>query len=167
MRGLLRPEDIDLVSPLSREECVRRLKESVRKIPFGRGTITGDIGRGGFRIQRAGSLFFHQILRAQMLHRDGSTQVSCRLGLNRHMFKALGILAISIVVNIVSVGRHLDDPDILGEAGAVFIFVALLLIYLASRLIRMRKDRDLLLGFLAATIEARPAVPRPLIPAED
>ena len=161
MRGLFRPEDIDLVSPLSREECARRLKASVRKTLFGRGYIDGDVGRDGFRIQRAGSLSFHRILRAQLLDREGSTQVSCRLALNRRMFTLLGILVVSLVVNIVSVTRHLGDPEAPGEIATLLVGVTLVVIYVASRFIRMRNDRDMLLDFLAARIEARPAVPRP------
>jgi hypothetical protein len=72
----------DLISPLSREECVQRLR--MKADPAWSGTVIGSVGQTSFRLRKRIGYrnSFQYSLSGKMIDDNGGTRLHCRIGLH-------------------------------------------------------------------------------------
>ena len=165
---------IDLVSPLPRGECVKRLQSNVssywaiasaNKVV---GSIDGDTLRLRKRIYYRNS--FQPTLRGRLSDAPGGTRIHCEfrsIPLTPILIAAgvIVVVAIGMVASLLA-SRHIRFEDIplvaiLIPLGALPLFVGLGFgtIWFGRRL--ARGDEDMLLDFLRKTLDARQESPSP------
>ena len=152
------------VSPLPREECVRRLKEKVRLFWGG----AKDAPRG--RVSDRGATLrmpiwyrnsFQTILRLSLSDNPaGGTDLTCRFGINRFVLVFLGFWFAGVAgFGILAVAQ----TPFSGETVAVSMPLApLFMIVFGSGLVGFgryiaRNEKAELLAFVAGTLDAVPA----------
>ncbi len=159
---------IDLISPLPRGECVRRLQANVssywaiasaNKVV---GSIDGDALRLRKRIYYRNS--FQPTLRGSLADAPGGTRIRCEFGTISlaPILIAAGVIFVIAIAMAATLGRGIELRNvplvaILVPLGALPLFAGLGFgtIWLGRRL--ARGDEAYLLDFLRKTLEARDA----------
>jgi hypothetical protein len=161
-------ESLDLISPLPRDECVRRLQVATDRwwALFGSRPLVGHVGESFLRVRkRIGYGNSFQCRLSATLEDEGSrTRLRCRLGMHPSVtlfmaFWFCGVVLIGAEV-LVSTAAALLRGDasaqawmgIIGPFGMLAFGVALV----AFGRFLARNEREFLLNFLRATIDARP-----------
>jgi hypothetical protein len=168
--GLIRSETVELKSPLSRNECVQRLRRELNapwKI-FGDGPVMGTVSEASLRARKRiwyGNSF--QTILSAVMSDDGTrTHIACKFGLSCFVrvfsiFWLAGVLSVGGMLFLASLASLVSDPTqamkgtawvglVVPPAMILFFFVGLGFgRYLA------RDERDCLLQYLNATIAAQ------------
>ena len=157
-------EQIVLTSPLSAEECMRRLRGSVRSdwATFSSAAVLGKVGDTSFRIRKRPSPFvrnsFQTHLYARVERLGSQTQITCRIGMNRFIAVfTMSWFAFVLAFASVAGGATLFSAS-KGDA-AITLAISVGMGFLGTGLVRWgrfmsRGDRSFLLAFLRTTIDA-------------
>jgi hypothetical protein len=162
-------KSFDLMSPLARDECVRRLQANTAS-PWARllstKPVVGRVEDTSFRIRKRLEAFnnpFQPHLWGELLDEDGRTRVRCRFGMNEFVviFMAFwlsvvliagGPVAISAIASLLRGGAQADAWRSIVMAAAMPAFGVA---FVGLGLFSARNERRFLLDFLRGTIAAR------------
>jgi hypothetical protein len=162
---------VDLVSPLRREECVRRLREHVDAWPglYGTRSVIGQIGETAFTLrQRVGYRnSFRTVLRGTFVDESRSTRLHCRSGVQPFarifiLFWLAAVLAGACAIGLPVVWALVEGTHAQTAKPVGVIFVPLLMfcfgIVLTKGGRRMaRGEHQYLVEFLGKQLDARAA----------
>lgn len=153
----------DLISPLSREECVQRLRSKAD--PAWSGSIVGSVGETSFRWRKR--IYyrnsFQYSLSGKLIDDNGQTRLHCRIGLHPFVRAFLafwfGVVLIACGVVTVSIAGALarGAPLATLQPGAAIPFLMLVggfALLMFGRYLS-RDEPDFLIDVLRQTIEAR------------
>jgi len=122
--GRERMRSVELVSPLSRAECVHRLRAEVGK-KGGSGAIVGRIGHTSVRLRKriAYRNWLQPQVRVELVEEGPQTRLRCRLGVHplSALFIGLVFAAITIAASMVPQGTGVDGGELLMLLGFAFL----------------------------------------------
>ena len=143
-------EDIDLISPLSREECATRLRTGIGgQWSFGNPAM-GSIEGWKLRIHRPGRNSLRLYLRATLEEEGEGTRLRCRIG--RDASQILSSIVFLIFVIAFLFMKVAYGGQSVGAEPLIAIFAVAIVVggyYWGNR------DRDVLLDFMRTTVEAQ------------
>jgi hypothetical protein len=150
----------DLISPLPREECVRRLSSKTGSAWDG-STVIGSIGETSFRLRKR--IFYRNSFQAslsgKLIDDNGETRVHCRVGLHPFVTAFLtvwiGIVLIGCIWTIVSLASGAIPAKQWPQAGIPFLMLAGGVAILKVGQYLSRDEADFLVDFVRRTLDAR------------
>jgi len=172
-RGWFGQERCELISPISRQECVARLHDAVgsRWSLFDTKPAIGRVGESSFSIRKRLRASFHNSLQTYLTGRlkaDGAaTRLLCRFGMHPFVigFMAIwfGMLVCFTIAAIVALARGaIAQSNGMIVVGHVMMWIFGIGLVAFGRFLA-RNERQFLLDFLQQTIDARPvARPEPV-----
>jgi len=153
----------DLISPLLREECVRRLRSNID--PAWGGTVVGSVGDASFRLRK--QIYYRNSFQYSLFGRlnddNGQTRLHCRMGLHPVVCAFLvvwfgGVLAacaaISIRMASVLAGGSLPENMWPGVMIPFLMLAGGVALVMAGKYLA-RDERAFLIDFLRRSVEAR------------
>src|SRR5665213_2701447 len=153
----------DLISPLSREECVQRLRSKID--PAWGGTVVGSVGDTSFRLRKP--IYyrnsFQYSLSGRLIDENGQTRLHCRIGLHPLVRAFLvvwfgGVLAacaaISIRMASVLAGGSLPENMWPGVMIPFLMLAGGVALVMAGKYLA-RDERAFLIDFLRRSVEAQ------------
>jgi hypothetical protein len=154
------PMILDLISPLSREECVQRLRSKTGSAWDG-STVIGSIGETSFRIRKR--IFYRNSFQAslsgKLIDDNGQTRVHCRVGLHPFVTTFLtvwiGIVLIGCIWMIVSLASGAIPLNRSPQAAVPFLMLAGGVAILKVGQHLSRDEADFLVDLVRKTLDAR------------
>jgi hypothetical protein len=163
------PKSCDLVSPLDRDECVRRLRARTRSLgedwefstDFGTKPVAGRVEEASFQIYKrvAYGNPFQPRLSGELIDEGGRTRVRCRFARHPLVVLIMGIWFGCLLISGSSVAitaQRLHDPAETWAAMIITVFIlALGVVFATLGLLVARNEPRFLVDFLRDTIAAR------------
>jgi hypothetical protein len=175
MRGLLRSlkadfavTEIELLSPLPHEECIRRIREEVSWLPVGSGPMVGRVRKDHIVVCKRinGSNAFQTQLTATFIRKGQETRIYCQFGVRPSVaiffvvwFTMIGLFAAAAVVSLFSALVHLGKGLGAGLLGVLFTAALLGFGGALAHLSRhaARDEQAFLIDILQTKLDARPS----------
>tara|TARA_R110000868_G_scaffold37022_2_gene130971 strand:- start:1339 stop:1809 length:471 start_codon:yes stop_codon:yes gene_type:complete len=152
-------------SPLSRDECIKRLRESVgsQQIAESNKTVIGTYGENSFEIRKAISYRnrFQTVLKASFAETSNGTQLKCRLGISTLASLTLtGWLLAPVAVLLILLIFNDRSESVTRIQDVLLSFVPLgMLVFIITLTVRglflAKGEVPFLLKFLETTIGAK------------
>ncbi len=151
---------LDLMSPLPREECVRRLRSKVGTAWDG-ATVIGSVGENSFRLRKR--IFYRNSFQAslsgKLIDDNGETRLHCRVGLHPFVIAFLavwiGFVLIGCMAMIVPLATGAIPANRWPQAAIPFLMLAGGVALLKVGQYLSRDEAEFLVDFLRKTLEAR------------
>ncbi len=151
---------LDLISPLPREECVRRLSSKVGTAWDG-STVIGSVGETSFRLRKR--IFYRNSFQAslsgKLIDDSGQTRLHCRVGLHPFVTVFLtiwiGIVLVGCIWMIASLVSGAIPANRWPQAAIPFLMLAGGVALLKVGQFLSRDEADFLVDFLRKTLNAR------------
>jgi len=138
---------IELVSPFSRPECVRRLQERSAGFLSPYNSVIGNIGEKSFWLeQKIGYRnSFKTRLRAEFVEQASGTRIRCRIGMHPFVFAFTIVWFAGVTSGLIATGftPHMLTMLLAGAAIVAFGRMA------------ARNERSFLIEFLRSSLHAR------------
>jgi hypothetical protein len=161
--GGLPPMAFDLISPLSREACVSRLRSKTD--PAWSGAVVGSIGETSFRLRKR--IYyrnsFQYSLSGKLIDHNGQTRLRCRIGLHPLVRAFLVVWFGGVLIGCGAITARLAGVLARGASpvnrwpGAAVPFLMLvggLALVMSGRYLA-RDEPDFLIDFLRKNLETR------------
>jgi len=156
---------IDLVSPLPRDECVRRLRDLTDGfwMIFGSRPLVGRVGESSFNLRKRirGRNSFQTIARGIIQQDSGHTRLRCQFGVHPAAvgfmilwFGALSFFGGADIMNAIAGWSSSSARSLIAHTGAVVMFAFGLAVVGICRF-SARHEQSEILKILTTTLEAR------------
>jgi hypothetical protein len=164
-------KSFDLISPLPRLECVRRLREMTDRVwkVFGGKPVIGYVGESSLRLSKRimGGNSFQDCLHATLVEEPDQTRLRCRVGMHPLVSAFIvvwfgGVLLMGGAMSAEIIADWLAAHDPIPPGRWLGIAVPLLMLGMGVAVVKIgkhlaRDERVFLLDFLRRTIDAREA----------
>jgi hypothetical protein len=153
----------DLISPLSREECVRRLRSKID--PAWGGTVVGSVSETSFRLRKR--IYyrnsFQYSLSGKLIDDNGQTRLHCRIGLHPFVRAFLVVWFGGVLIGCVAVTIQMANGLMHGSlptngwpgAAIPFLMLAGGFALVTAGKYFARDESAFLLDFLHRSLDAR------------